>query len=382
MMDEIRIIETIQELVRIESVNPGLDPRGSGENRIAQYIAGLLRKMDLEAEVEEIGADRFNVYTVLKGTGGGRSLLLNGHMDTVGVEGMEDPFSGNFVDGRIFGRGAQDMKGGIAAMIAALESLRKREDPLKGDVIFTAVADEEYGSIGTEAVADRFRSDAAIVTEPTGLDVCIAHRGFACYDFETIGRAAHGGCPNEGIDANMNMAKVLCELDKAARNLKKKKDHPLLGKPSLHIPLIHGGTELFIYSERCKATCERRLLPGEDPARIEREFRKLLSGIRNQNPSFQATVRLKMARRAFQISENADIVRTLLKHAEKIRGRRPHMIGHPWWEDSALLAEKGMETVIIGPEGGGIHTHTEWVDVKSVVLLAEILTETITEYCA
>jgi acetylornithine deacetylase len=381
-IDQDFLTETLQELVQTNSVNPGLVPGSPGESEIGSYIAEVLKKCGLEPQIHEVKPGRLNVMATLKGSGGGRSLMLNGHMDTVGVEGMEEPFSGEIRDGRLYGRGAQDMKGSLAGMLAVCKALVEAGIPLKGDLVFTAVVDEEYRSIGTEALVKKLKTDAAIVTEPTGLDVCLAHRGFCLFEFETMGRAAHGSRYQDGVDANIHMGRILKELDKLSQDLLKAPGHPLLGPPSLHVPVIKGGSELFVYSERCKISVERRTLPGDDRTDILKEMDTILSRLAAKDRRFHASIKPVLYRNAYEISPNAEIVKLVATTVEKILGRSPSYIGHHWWEDSALLAENGIETVIFGPNGGGIHSPEEWVDVQSVIDFAKILAQIAIQYCS
>jgi acetylornithine deacetylase len=308
--------------------------------------------------------------------------MLNGHMDTVGVQSMKAPFSGEIKDGRVYGRGAQDMKGSLAGMLAVFKALIDEKIRLKGDLVFTGVADEEYRSIGTEALVQAIKTDAAIVAEPTGLDVCLAHRGFGLFEFETTGRAAHGSSYQDGIDANIHMGRILKELEKLSQILLESPAHPLLGPPSLHVPLIKGGSELFIYSDKCKISVERRTLPGEVFGDIQKEMSSILSRLSANDRKFNASVKPFLYRDAYEISPDSEIVKLISKTTEQILGRPPGHIGHYWWEDSALIAEKGIETAIFGPKGEGIHSHEEWVNIQSVVDFAQILTHIAIQYCS
>src|SRR5207237_6315980 len=201
------ITHLLQQLVAINSINPDLVAEGPGEAEIAQFVAGWLTNAGLEVEVDESKPGRPNVIGIARGSGGGRSLMLNAHMDTVGVAGMERPHEPSIIGGRLYGRGAYDMKAGLASIMYAAANARKLN--LHGDVIVTAVSDEEYESIGTSSVVKRCRADAAIVTEPTELDIYIAHKGFIWLEVETIGTADHGSRPDLGIDAIEKMVKVL-----------------------------------------------------------------------------------------------------------------------------------------------------------------------------
>jgi acetylornithine deacetylase len=375
------LTETLQKLVQINSVNPGLVPGNPGEYEIGSYIADVLRTIGLDPQFHEIKPERVNVVATLKGSGGSRSLMLNGHMDTVGVQGMERPFSGEIKDSRVYGRGAQDMKGSLAGMLAVFKALTDAEIRLNGDLVFAAVADEEYSSLGTEALVQTVKTDAAIVTEPTGLDVCLAHRGFCLFEFETSGHAAHGSRYQNGVDANIHMGRILKELDKLSQDLLKAPGHPLLGPPSLHVPVIKGGSELFVYSDRCNISVERRTLPGEVREDILKEMDSLLLRLAANDRKFQASVKPVLYRNAYEISPDSEIVELISSTVEQALGHPPGHIGHYWWEDSALLAEKGIETAIFGPKGEGIHSREEWVDIQSVIDFAHILTQIAIQYC-
>src|SRR2546421_3559492 len=260
--------ELIFELVAIESVNPDLIPLGSGETKIARFVALWLAAAGLEVDVVEPVAGRPSVGGTLRGSGGGRSLMLNAHMDTVGAGGMADAFSPVVRDGRVYGRGAYDMKASLAAiMITAREASKLK---LKGDLIITAVADEEVASLGTSAVLEKYRADASIVTEPTELRLCLAHKGFVWLEVETTGVAAHGSRADIGVDAIANMGRVLAGVLDLNERLRSGPSHPLLGTGSIHASLIEGGQEMSTYPARCVAKLERRTIPGE--TEVEREL--------------------------------------------------------------------------------------------------------------
>ena len=242
-IDHDYVLNSLADLVRINSVNPSLSPDGKGEAEIGTYTADALNDLGLTVTTFEIEPGRVNVVGRLNGSGNGRSLLLNAHMDTVGVDGMVgNPFGAEIRDGRLYGRGAQDMKGSLAAMIGAAKALMENGVNLAGDLLITAVADEEHASIGTEDLVKHISADAAIVTEPTDLTLCRAHRGFIWYDVETFGRAAHGSRFREGLDANLRMGRFLARLDKLEQDLRLRPPHPLVGPPSLHAARIQGGS--------------------------------------------------------------------------------------------------------------------------------------------
>jgi len=380
-LDHKFLVDTLQQLIRINSVNPKLDPDAPGEETIGSFIAQILRSLNLEPEIDCVEPGRVNVTAALKGSGGGRSLMINGHMDTVGVHDMKDPFSGAVSEGKIFGRGSMDMKGGLAAALTTVKALVEYKTQLKGDLVLAFVADEEYGSIGTERLVEVYRTDAAVVTEPTGLDICLAHKGFGLFEFTTTGRAAHGSQPEKGIDANKHMGWIMRELERLSLELQSTSPHPLLGIPSLHIPVIKGGREPFTYADNCRMKLERRTLPGETLETVLLELKAIIKKLSGRSDRFNADVKPLIWRDPYEIDKTNEIVTTLFDSVKDITGLKPSYIGHPWWEDSGLLGKAGMDTVIIGPKGSGLHSKEEWVDIQSVIDLAAILYKAAINFC-
>jgi acetylornithine deacetylase len=330
-------------------------------------VADWCRRAGLDVEVEEVAPGRPNVVAVARGTGGGRSLLLNAHTDTVGLGGPRASARAIVEDGRVYGRGAYDMKAGLAAcMVVAAEAARRG---LAGDVLLTAVVDEEVASIGTEAVARALEADAAIVPEPTDEQVCVAHRGFVAFEVETFGRAAHGSRPDLGIDAIARMGHVLVGIERLDRELRAHPSHPLLGSGSVHASLIEGGQEYSSYPARCLMQGERRIVPGEDVEQVEEELRALLGDVEGE-------ARVTFARTPFEVGEDEPVVQALRRHAPGAK-----IAGAAFWADSALLADAGIPTVLFGPVGAGAHAEEEWVDAASVERCARALLATAEELC-
>ena len=363
--------ELLERLVEIESINPALVPGGSGEAEVAAFAAAWLQERGLAAGVDEVAPGRVNATATAPGTGGGRSLLLCAHVDTVGVEGMQAPFDPSVEDGRMHGRGSFDMKGGVAAVMAAAAAVA--DAGLRGDVIVALMCDEEHESIGAEHVARGMTADAAIVTEPTDLEVCVAHKGFVWLDVETAGVAAHGSRPDLGVDAIAAMGGVLVGLSRLGSELAGSRPHPLLGTGSVHASLIEGGQELSSYPERCLLQIERRTVPGETLAEVERQIAEIARGAR---------VRSTFERVPFEVATDAPIVDALRRHAVTVLGREPATIGHAAWMDAAVLSAAGIPTVVFGPSGAGAHAVEEWVDVSSVERCAEVLEAVAREWCA
>jgi acetylornithine deacetylase len=375
----------LSRLVSIDSINPDLVPGGRGEAEIAEFVAGWLRARSLEVRLQDTGrAGRVNVIAAARGIGGGRSLMLNAHMDTVGVAGMEAPFQPAIRGRRLFGRGAMDTKGALAAFMTAAADARAMK--LRGDVILTAVVDEEYASVGTEAVvrgcrAGEYRADAAIVGEPSGLQIVTEHKGFVWFQIETRGVAAHGSLPAVGVDAIAAMGKVLVSLDEESARLAAASPHRTLGTASIHASLISGGQELSSYPGSCLLQLERRTLPGETPEAAEGELRAMLDRVRASDPRFSAELRRTFSRHPMEADRGSPIVTALSSQVHRVTGRPAVFAGMGGWLDSALLDGAGIPTVVIGPGGAGLHGVEEWVDLDSVHACRDIVLGTLADYC-
>lgn len=354
----------VSQLVSIDSVNPDLQPGAGGEAAIAQFVAEWLRAHNIETVVQDAAPGRPNVIGIVRGTGSGRSLMLNAHMDTVGPGGMPDPLSGTIEGNRIYGRGAWDMKGSLGAIMLAAHDLSL--DPPAGDVIVTAVADEEYASIGTQAIVQEYTADGAIVTEPTQLELSVAHKGFIWFDITTTGVAAHGSRPDLGVDAITKMGKVLTGLDALSDRLLADEPHPLLGTGSIHASLIAGGSELSSYPGSCTLSIERRLIPGQTPELVEGELSAILEAACAGDAQFQATLEAGLYRSPFEQDLADPIVTAVREAATEILRATPIYAGETGWMDSSILSNAGIPTVIFGPDGAGAHADEEWVDLDTL----------------
>ena len=362
------LAELTAALVAIDSVNPSLAAGVAGELELARFVAEWAERAGLDVVLDEAAPGRPNVVATARGLGGGRSLMLNAHMDTVGVAGMSEPFSGRIEDGRVYGRGACDMKASLAASLLA--AVRARGLGLRGDVVVTAVSDEEVASVGTEAVVARHRADFAIVTEPTDERLAIAHRGFVGFEIETEGFAAHGSRPDLGVDAIARMGPILVRLDALAARLSSGVGHPLLGTGSVHASLIEGGQEYSSYPASCLLTGERRTIPGESLAQVEKEVRELLGDV-------PGDARLGISRPPFELAPDAPFVEVVRRCAGD-----PEIVGVPFWADSGLLGAAGIPTVLYGPRGEGLHAEVEWVDIASAERCANVYVAVAAEVCA
>jgi acetylornithine deacetylase len=367
-------IALLRDLVAIDSVNPTLVPGARGEAAVARRLADELRSSGLTVEITDIAPGRPNVVGVLEGRRRGRSLMLCGHTDTVGISGMARPFAADIRDGKLFGRGSQDMKGGIAAMVTAARTIVESGGLDRGRLLIAAVADEEHSSIGADVLVKTWTAHAAVVTEPTGLDVAVAHKGFQWVAVETRGRAAHGSRPRDGRDAIMRMGRVLSRLERLEKSLRDGAPHDLLGQSSLHASIIDGGEELSSYPAKASLQFERRTLPGEPPDIGLTEIMTILEQLRQEDAEFEADARMVFGREPYAIDPSSPLPDALIRAASSV-GCGARRVGMTFWTDAAILGAAGIPTVIFGPGGAGLHSTEEYVLVEDVCRCRDALVE-------
>lgn len=386
-IDTTEVRNLIRSLVAIESVNPSLVAGARGEGAATEFLCGYLRERGIAAELQEVAPGRPNVVAWLgpmpaaSAVSKSRAALaIVAHIDTVGAADMPQPFTPREENGRLYGRGALDIKSGVAAMcVAAIDLVRERVQ-LTRPLLIAAVVDEECDSLGTQALLERYSADAAVVLEPTDLQLCIAHKGYAWFEVTTHGRAAHGSLPEEGRDAIRMMGRVLNLLDALDRKLAQAPPHPLLGRASLHASLISGGAEISSYPAECTLQAERRTLPGESDAEIEAELRALVEGLATRDPEFRATVRRVTSRSPYEIVADAPLVTAAAQVLRACTGSAP-LVGMPFWTDTALFAAAGTPGIVFGPRGRGLHAREEYVELESVVICSTALRKLILRCC-
>ena len=368
-------------LIATPSVNPELEASGGGEAAVAELTAEWLRGWGFSVDKSEVTPGRWNVVGRLEGQGAGQgvgadtgpTLLLNGHLDTVGVAGMSgDPFGAELRDGRLWGRGSCDMKGGVAALLAAAAGVARRGSP--GTLIVALTADEEHASLGMEAlVGSGIRADAAVVCEPTSLAVMPSHKGFVWIEAAFRGRAAHGSRPDVGVDAIEHAARYLTALGALRSRLNAGEPHPLLSHGSFHAGTIDGGSAPSVYPDACRLVLERRTLPGENAPRIIEEFQAVLDELAADVPELDAKLTQGLARPATQIPNDSPLVEGLVAACVG-EGVDPVLAGMTAWVDAAFLNEAGTPAVCFGP--GSIaqaHCADEWIDPSEIVTCAAVL---------
>lgn len=364
-------VKLAQQLVRTPSVNPELEEGAAGEARVAALAANWLADWGYETAVDEVAPGRCNVVAK-RGPRAGPSLLLSGHLDTVGVAGMAAPFSGALRDGKLHGRGAADMKAGVACVLAVAARLAREE--MKGRLLVALTADEEHAAIGMKALVDGgLRADAAVVCEPTGLAVMPAHKGFLWIDAEVAGRAAHGSRPDLGVDAVVHAGHLLVALGEEARRLEAETGHPLLGPASIHAGLIRGGTAPSVYAEACRIVIERRLLPGETCESAMAEMSRVAEAAGRSCPGLEVQTRAGLFRAGTETAADSRLVRDLRRAC--VRAGLPDRVeGMSAWVEAGLLNATGTPAACFGP--GSIaqaHAAEEWVAESEVRVAAQVL---------
>jgi acetylornithine deacetylase len=373
-----------RELVRIDSRNPSLATGGPGERIVANTLADVLRAWGFQVDVRDAAPGRPNVVARI-GRSGGRSLMFNGHLDVVGVEGMiHDPWNAPERDGRIYGRGSTDMKGGVAAMCAAaVRAVDAADGSFDGEIVIAAVADEEFESLGTRALVDwGVRADAAIVTEPTRLAIMPAHRGFVWLEITTHGRAAHGSRWDIGVDAIREAGMLLAELDQMDSEELPRHEHALLGRPSIHASTIEGGIGMSTYPDRCVLRVERRTIPGETADQVREEIEALCAKLGARRATFHADVRVTVSQGPSDVPVDAPIVRAL-SEAMRATDQPIAVEGMSAWTDAALLNEAGIPAILFGPGDISLaHAAAEWISTNEIERATAVLARLASDWCS
>jgi len=373
-----KIISLLSRLVGINSINSTLS-NGPGESELAEFVRNYLNNLNLESEIQPLAPGSANVVAVLPGSNRKTSLLLNSHLDTVGVEGMDQPLTLRPEDDKLYGRGAYDMKGSVAIMLLLAEYFVKHPPPL--DILLTFVADEEDLSAGMEYLVDQWLCDispypsGAIFLEPTEEEIGVSHKGFNWYALEVIGKAAHGSRPEQGIDAILPLRSVLDELCKIQAELLKREPDPLLGYGSLHSSIIEGGTELSVIPSQSRLRWERRTLPGESQQQLNQELERMVQAAKNHPGNHEVKARELFVRSPHRVPDDAIVLKRLQKASPQ-----SGQVGLSFWADSALGSQAGIPSVLFGPIGHGAHAVDEWVSLNSLVRVYEVLKRLIESY--
>ena len=378
MTPEVLSLETITaltaDLVRIPSVNPTVAPAEGGDERaIARFACEWLEARGVAAWSEDAAPGRPNVVAEVGG-GNGPTLVLCAHLDTVGTTGMTIPPFEPRVDGdRLYGRGSYDMKGGAACIMAVAAALAGTD--FGGRLLLALVADEEYSSLGTSAFVRGHTANGCIVTEPSALELVLAHKGFVWAEVTTRGRAAHGSRWDLGRSAIAGMGHVIAALDAFDRDVLRSRTHPMVGPASMHPALVSGGAGNSTYAPECRLTIERRTLPGETPDAVIAELREVVTRV-----APDATVELLLDRPPLECDARSPLARSLRNAATQRLGHPPKETGVAFWMDAALFEAAGIPTIDFGGDGAGAHEAVEWVSRSSLLTCARILEQAVRNF--
>ncbi|MGQ9544051.1 MAG: M20 family metallopeptidase [Candidatus Bathyarchaeia archaeon] len=385
LIDESGLVELTRNLIRIPSSVRGLN-YGCEEN-IAKYLYKRLEDSGFEVHLQKVMEGRPNVVGILRGVGGGYNLMLNGHLDTIETEGMEvDPYAGEVRGGRIYGRGAADMKGALAAMVVACEAAKESNVELRGDLIFSGCADEEGRGTGGEYLArSGLKADMAIVGEPTGLNLGIAHKGLTFIEVRTYGKATHGSSPHLGKNAILIMNRVINLLNTKYHARLSNRKHPILGTPTFNIGLIEGGYRPNVVPDSCKMLIDRRIVPGEDYRSVLNELNEVLSELRSEDPEvkFQVEAIDWIKCSPMETSKDELIVKTVRESLKAVSGVEAEVGGLPYWCDAGSISNiMKIPTLIFGPgELEQAHSSTENIKITDLTIYAKTILKTIMDIC-
>ena len=370
------VLAVLSQLVAINSVNPTLAPgESAGEAAIAAFCADWLQAHGVRAWTEEVAPGRANAVAEV-GAGGGPTLVFCAHLDTVSARGMDiPPFEARLEDGRVYGRGAYDMKGGVAAIMAAAAALAATGD-LRGRVLLALVCDEEVASLGADDFVRRHPADACILTEPSDGELVLAHKGFVWAELTTAGVAAHGSRWQEGVSAIGRMGRIVAELERFDEEVLRRRTHPLVGPASLHCATIAGGSGWSTYAAECRLGLERRTIPGETPEEVLRELEQAV-----RRAGENASVELSFQRPPLVCEPDAPIARAVREAALAVTGQAPRETGVAYWMDAAVFAGVGIPAVNFGGAGTGAHAAVEWADLDSCITTARVLVQAARRFC-
>nr|WDY64407.1 mitochondrial acetylornithine deacetylase [Aureobasidium pullulans] len=378
------VTDLTQQLVRIDSSSPTLDTTGSapGEAKIAAFIAQWLHHRGIETHIVESTPGRPSVVGVVRGNDpNAKKVMLNGHIDTVALSTYgPSPLSGDLVDEKIYGRGVLDMKAGVAAAMTTL--LHFDQHGSKGDIILTAVADEEDRSLGTSAILTAgWTADAAIIPEPTSLSLHHAHKGFVWVKVTILGVAAHGSDATTGVDAIMHTSSFLSAVKSYATTLP---EDNVLGKSTMHTGTIRGGEENSSYPASCTVTLEFRTVNNisQSSAVILHDIAAILADLGNQDKAFRYQSPTVLFERAplSPLSSSHPFLLAAKQSLAEVQGRREEDVevsAAKFWTDAGLLSEAGIPCLVLGPKGEGLHGKDEWVDVESIKIVEEVMRDTV-----
>lgn len=373
-VDETAAIASLSEMVAIRSVNPFDEPASPGyrEQEMADYLCARMEDLGLEVIRRDIVEGRPNVCGRLKGKGGGPSIMLAGHTDTVGVEGYDGAFEPKVENGRLHGRGACDMKAALAAYLEVVRVLRASGTELEGDLLIGAVADEEHLMIGSKDWGPNWpKADVGVIGEPTELAICPAHKGQCCMLIRTFGKAVHSSMPERGENAIVRMSRVIAAFEDYNDELKTREPHPLCGHGRFSPGVIQGGTIASAVPDFCELEVDRRMLPGETHEQMLAEYRARIDPLADDDPTFAYEIAgPTVGVGPLDIPTDDPIVQTLMAACRTVTGEEPVIEAFPGGSDAPNM---GFPCIICGPGAlAQAHTTNEYVETRQVADAARI----------
>jgi acetylornithine deacetylase len=377
LIDRNELVALLEDLVRIPSVNPAFQP-GGDERQLGLYIRSFFERLGLPSETQEVFPGRDNVLVRLEGADPSRTLLLEAHMDTVSVAGMTiEPFTPRQEGDLLYGRGSCDTKAGLAAMMYAMKRLRQEKMKPRTNVVLVGAVDEESGFSGaSRLVQSGFRADGAVVSEPTELEVVVAHKGCLRWKIRTAGRAAHSSKVHLGVNAIAKMARSICALEETLGAAYATRQHPLLGPPTWNAGLISGGIQVNTVPDSCTIHIDRRLLPGETGETVYPEFQDVLARLEREDPDFHCEMEAPtLEDPPLETPQESPVVSAASEACRRVLGKSS-VVGVPFGTDASKLSRAGIPSIVLGP--GSIdqaHTAVEYVSIPQVVQAAAIYAE-------
>ncbi|WZL72438.1 M20 family metallopeptidase [Clostridiaceae bacterium 35-E11] len=381
------LIQLTQSLIKI----PSHKDVPTREKEVAEFIFEFCQQQGLEVKLEPVDKERSNVLAFLRGDGTGKTLMLNGHTDTVPPYNMTiEPFGAEIKDGAIWGRGAVDMKGPIASMLITMLALKRAGVKLKGDVIFTGVIGEEERSEGTEhLVKSGLKADGAVVGEPSHYEYAIGHRGLEWLEIRIKGKAAHGGVPHLGVNAIEKAAALIERIKKELYPKLRERHNEYMGPSVMNFGVIQGGSQPSTVADACSIRIDRRYIPGETVASVLKEYQDIIDAIKAEDPEFDAEIirmpnnMLTLDHLYLMTSPDAPIVLAVKDAIQEVIEKEPEITRKRGWTDAALLSNYGkIPTVVFGP--GRIsfsHTKDERVEISELIDAVEIYAKIIEKFC-
>lgn len=370
-LDKNELIELTKALISIES-HPGCETL---EENISKYICNYLKENGIGANLQRVEEHRYNVIAKIEGKNRDKALLLTGHMDTVESYGFKELFTPVVKNNKIYGRGSSDMKGPIASMMMAAVLIKRLDIKPAGDVILAFVVDEEFKSIGTEAlIKNGIKADAAILGEPSSMNISIGNRGLEWIDIEVMGKGTHGGTPEEGINAITKAAKLINKIDSELVPQISKRRHDVLGPSLMNIGVIRGGHQPSTVPDNCLIKIDRRWLPEEGVEMVYNEYQSIIDELSEEDKDFKARIYRddsnmnEMEHGPVYIDREHILVKKLENYIKQVTGEKPEVNAFPGWTDASLISNfGGIPTVIFAP--GDIscaHSERECIDIDDL----------------